>query len=98
MNFGPVTPPPMSSPSQEEIYAHVRQLLIDLFEVEPARIKPEAQLNRDLEIDSIDAIDLVLKLKDYTGRKIKPEEFKHVRTVGDVVNTVQSIVATSAAA
>lgn len=86
------------SPSSEEIYAHVRQLLIDLFEVEPAKIKPEAQLNKDLEIDSIDAIDLVLKLKDYTGRKIKPEEFKHVRTVGDIVSTVQSIVATSAAA
>ena len=96
MNFGPVTPP--MSPSTDEIYAHVRQLLIDLFEVEPAKIRPEAQLNKDLEIDSIDAIDLVLKLKDYTGRKIKPEEFKHVRTVGDVVNTVQAIVATSAAA
>ena len=96
MNFGPVTPP--MQPTHDQIYAHVRQLLIDLFEVEPAKIKPEAQLNRDLEIDSIDAIDLVLKLKDYTGRKIKPEEFKHVRTVGDIVSTVQSIVATSAAA
>ncbi|HUR39902.1 MAG TPA: acyl carrier protein [Verrucomicrobiae bacterium] len=86
------------SPTTDEIYAHVRQLLIDLFEVEPAKIRLDAQLNKDLEIDSIDAIDLVLKLKDYTGRKIKPEEFKHVRTVGDVVNTVQAIVATHAAA
>ena len=97
MNFGPVFPPPMQ-PSTDEIYAHVRQLLIDLFEVDAAKIRPDAQLNKDLEIDSIDAIDLVLKLKDYTGRKIKPEEFKHVRTVGDVVNTVRAIVATSAAA
>lgn len=95
MNFGPVTPPAMP-PSRDEIYAHVRQLLVELFEVEPEKITLEAQLNRDLEIDSIDAIDLVLKLKDYTGRKIKPEEFKHVRTVGDVVNTVQSIVAVAA--
>jgi len=95
MNFGPVTPPAMP-PSHDEIYAHVRQLLIELFEVEPEKIRPDAQLNQDLEIDSIDAIDLVLKLKDYTGRKIKPEEFKHVRTVGDVVNTVQAIVAVAA--
>ncbi len=85
-------------PSTDDIYAHVRQLLIELFEVEPAKIRLEAQLNKDLEIDSIDAIDLVLKLKDFTGRKIKPEEFKHVRTVGDVVNTVHAIVSTSAAA
>jgi acyl carrier protein len=86
------------APTNEAIFAHVRQLLIDLFEVEPAKIRLDAQLNKDLEIDSIDAIDLVLKLKDFTGRKIKPEEFKHVRTVGDVVSTVQSIVATPAAA
>ena len=89
--------PPMQ-PSTDDIYAHVRQLLIELFEVEPAKIRLDAQLNKDLEIDSIDAIDLVLKLKDFTGRKIKPEEFKHVRTVGDVVNTVHAIVSTSAAA
>lgn len=99
MNFGPVTPPadPMS-PSSDEIFQHVKTLLIELFEVEPSRITADAQLNKDLEIDSIDAIDLVLKLKDYTGRKIKPEEFKHVRTVGDVVRTVQSIVTATAAA
>ena len=77
---------------QDEIFAHVRQLLIELFEVEADKIRPDARLYQDLEIDSIDAIDLVLKLKDYTGRKLKPEEFKHVRTVGDVVNTVQAIV------
>ena len=97
MNFGPVTPPP-ASPSADDILAHVRQLLVDLFEVEPSKITLDAQLNKDLEIDSIDAIDLVLKLKDYTGRKIKPEEFKHVRTVGDVVRTVQAILAQNAAA
>ncbi len=63
-----------------------------LLEVEPALINERANLNKDLEIDSIDAIDLILKLKDFTGRKIRPEEFKHVRTVGDVVATVQAIV------
>lgn len=86
------------SPTTDEIFQHVKSLLIELFEVEPAKISLDAQLNKDLEIDSIDAIDLVLKLKDYTGRKIRPEEFKHVRTVGDVVRTVQAIVTTTAAA
>jgi acyl carrier protein len=86
------------SPTSDEIFQHVKTLLIELFEVEPEKITPDAQLNKDLEIDSNDAIDLVLKLKDYTGRKIKPEEFKHVRTVGDVVRTVQAIVSATAAA
>jgi acyl carrier protein len=83
-------------PNTEQVFAHVRGLLVELFEVEPARITMDARLAQDLEIDSIDAIDLILKLKDYTGRKIKPEEFKHVRTVGDVVATVQAIVAAAA--
>lgn len=91
MNFGPVTAPPALTP--DAIYDHVRQLLIELFEVEPAKIRSEARLYQDLEIDSIDAIDLVLKLKEFTGRKLKPEEFKHVRTVGDVVRAVQALVA-----
>ena len=91
MNFAPVNPPPSFTP--DEIYAHVRELLVELFEVDAAKIHPDARLYQDLEIDSIDAIDLVLKLKDFTGRKLKPEEFKHVRTVGDVVRAVQTLVA-----
>ena len=87
---------PAMPSNYDDVYAHVRSLLVELFEVEPEKIRPEAELNKDLEIDSIDAIDLVLKLKDFTGRKIKPEEFKHVRTVGDVVSTVQSILAVAA--
>ena len=87
---------PAMPSNYDDVYAHVRSLLVELFEVEPGKIRPEAELNKDLEIDSIDAIDLVLKLKDITVRKIKPEEFKHVRTVGDVVSTVQAILAVAA--
>jgi len=42
----------------------------------------------DLDLDSIDAVDLVVKLQEYTGRKIAPAEFKSVRTIGDVVEKV----------
>ena len=78
--------------TQDQTFNHIRDLMVELFEVDPAKITPDAKLGQDLEIDSIDAIDLVLKLKEYTGRKIKPEEFKHVQTVGDVVNAVHQIV------
>lgn len=78
-------------PSQNEIFEHVKVLLVELFEVEPQKITMAAQLYQDLEIDSIDAIDLILKLKDYTGKKVKPEDFKHVRSVGDVVAAVEAL-------
>ncbi len=53
---------------------------------------PEANLFTDLELDSIDAIDLAIQVQDMTGTRIKPEDFKSVRTVGDVVATVQSLL------
>jgi acyl carrier protein len=87
-------PPP---PTADQIFAHVKSLLVELFEIEPAKIRLEAQLYQDLEIDSIDAVDLVLKLKEYTGKKLRPEEFKQVRTVADVVGAVQSLLLESAA-
>ena len=49
-------------------------------------------LFEDLDLDSIDAVDLVVKLQDLTGRKFKPEEFKSVRTVGDILDRVQALL------
>jgi acyl carrier protein len=73
------------SQTQDEIYQTLKEVLIELFEIDPARIHRQARLYEELDIDSIDAIDLVLKLKELTGRKINAEEFKHVRTVDDIV-------------
>ena len=76
-----------------QILAKLRELLADKFEVDPARITPEADLYRDLDLDSIDAVDLVIKLQEMTGKRIKPEEFKSVRTIGDVVAADERLVA-----
>lgn len=85
---------PADVPSHNEIFEHVKAQLIELFEIEPAKIRLDAQLYQDLDIDSIDAIDLILRLKDYTGKKVKPEDFKSVRTVGDVVSAVETLFKT----
>jgi len=84
--------------SREEILAYLRETLVELFELKPEQIVPEAKLYEDLDIDSIDAVDLILKLKDLTGRKIQPQTFKHVRTVGDVIDAIESLMAQSPAA
>jgi len=78
--------------SREEILAYLRDTLVELFELKPEQIVPEANLYEDLDIDSIDAVDLILKLKDLTGRKIQPQQFKHVRTVNDVVDAIQAVM------
>lgn len=76
-----------------QVLAKLRELLADKFEVDPARITPEADLYRDLDLDSIDAVDLVIKLQEMTGKRIKPEEFKSVRTIGDVCLAVDRLLA-----
>jgi len=75
------------------IYQDVSQLLIALFDTEPALITPQARLYEDLDLDSIDAVDMVVHLQKKTGKKISPETFKSVRTVQDVVDAVTALLA-----
>jgi acyl carrier protein len=84
--------------TREQVFEHLRSVLVELFEIDADKITMEANLYQDLDIDSIDAVDLVLKLKEYTGQKIQPQQFKHVRTVGDVVDAVLEILARAPAA
>jgi acyl carrier protein len=79
--------------SDPQILAKLRELLAEKFEVDPARITPEADLYRDLDLDSIDAVDLVIKLQEMTGKRIKPDEFRSVRTIGDIVVAVDRLLA-----
>ena len=70
-----------SSMSKEEIYPLVVDTLHEMFELDRAKITLEANLYTDLDIDSIDAVDLVVKLNQLTGKRLQPDDFKSVRTV-----------------
>ena len=77
---------------QDQILERIRQTLVELFELEPARITPEARLYEDLEIDSIDVVDLMDEVQKHTGRKVTPEDFRSVRTVNDLATVVQRLL------
>ncbi|MDR3427254.1 MULTISPECIES: acyl carrier protein [Silvimonas] len=78
--------------TKDEIYNWIAKDLVDSFEISPERIKPEARLYEDLDIDSIDAVDLIVKLKQVTGKRLQPEAFKSVRTINDVVEAVYGLI------
>jgi acyl carrier protein len=78
--------------TREDIFDTLRTALVELFELEPERISLESNLYQDLEIDSIDAVDLIDHIKRKTGKKIAAEDFKAVRTVNDVVEAVYRLV------
>ena len=76
----------------ESIFEYIRDVLIEEFELESDRITLDAKLRDDLDIDSIDAVDLMIKLKPLVGHRLKPDAFRSVRTIGDVVNAVHSML------
>ncbi|OIN25114.1 acyl carrier protein [Vibrio barjaei] len=82
----------MTELNQQQVFDQVKDALMELFEIDEADIQPEAHLYQDLDLDSIDAVDLVVHLQKVTGKKIKPEEFKAVRTVNDVVVSVTELL------
>lgn len=74
---------------RENLFLILQEALSVLFEIAPEDVKPEAHLYEDLDIDSIDAVDLIVKLKEVTGRKIDPDAYKEVRTVEDILNALE---------
>ncbi|MCQ8105412.1 acyl carrier protein [Methylomonas sp. SURF-2] len=79
--------------TQEDVFKFLQQIMVEMFDLSPDHIIPSATLNTDLDIDSIDAVDLMVRLREITGKRINPEDFKNARTIQDVVDTVQRITA-----
>ena len=82
---GPIYNTDMDS---EELYLKIREILIDQFDVDESIVSLDAHLYEELQIDSIDAVDLLVQIKELTGIKIAPEIFREVRTIRDVLNAV----------
>ncbi len=78
--------------THEEILNKLTEILVEDFEISADLINPEANLFDDLELDSIDAVDLAVKLQYFTDKKIAPENFKKIRTVNDVVNAIEELL------
>lgn len=77
--------------SKDQIINHLHTVLMELFELEPAQLTMDARLYDDLDIDSIDTIDLLIELKKILGKDIDPQAFKSARTIEDVVDVIASL-------
>jgi acyl carrier protein len=85
-----------STANKDDIYSWIVDVLHEMFELDKSKITLNANLYSDLDIDSIDAVDLAVKLKEETGKRLQPEVFKTVRTVQDVVNALANLLAEQA--
>ena len=83
--------------NRDELFVWVADLLADMFELDRAALTPASNLYADLDIDSIDAVDLAVKLKQMTGKRLQPEVFKTIRTIDDVVDALAGLTEEQAA-
>ena len=71
--------------TEQEIVTMVNQVLEEYFEIEPERLLPEMNIFEDLELDSLDIVDLVVALQKRFEVRIRDDErIKHIRTLGDI--------------
>lgn len=74
--------------TEQELFDEIVRVMGELFDIDPSTVTRESRLVEDLDLDSIDAVDMIVHLQNMIGRRIKPEAFKSVRTVGDVIDVI----------
>lgn len=75
-----------------DIERTIKDILVAEFECDPAALRPETNLFTDLDLDSIDAVDLIVRLQQETKKKVNPEDFRQIRTLADVTKAVSKLV------
>lgn len=73
----------MTQCTKDDLFKEFTKVLEELFEIEPENVTLQSRLVEDLDLDSIDAVDMIVKLQNFIGRR-----FKSVRTVEDVLNVL----------
>ncbi len=78
--------------SKEEMFNKICEILENEFEIEKSKLSPEANLFTDLDLDSVDAVDLAVRLQQYSSKRITPDEFKQIKTLNDVVEAIYKLI------
>ncbi len=78
--------------SKEEIFNKLCEILEDEFEIDKSLLNGDANLFTDLDMDSIDAVDLAVRLQQFTDKRISPEKFKQIRTLDDVADAIYNLL------
>jgi acyl carrier protein len=78
--------------TKDQLFQRIVAILHDTFGIDPAKVSLESKLGEDLDIDSIDAVDLIVQLKPLLGGNLRPEAFRSVRSVQDVVDALYAMM------
>jgi acyl carrier protein len=88
----------MEPPSKAEILREIQRMMKELFDFESDRVQPGTRLIEDLELDSLDAIDLAVKVEETTGIALDEAKIRQLRTIEDVIVAIEAILTTQGGA
>jgi acyl carrier protein len=74
--------------TRESLFTQLKSIMQEQFELDPADINMSSRLREDLDIDSIDAVNLMIELKSLTAKKIALENFHQVKTISDLLDAI----------
>ena len=73
----------------EDTFTRVKNIIVELLGVDPAKVTPEARFREDLEADSLDLVELIMSLEEEFGGEIADEEAQKIKTVGEVISYLE---------
>ena len=80
--------------TEQDIFDRIKNILIEEFEVESDSINTESNLYSELELDSLDSVDLIVALENEFAFKINrtedEEQLRALRTINDIIRFIQS--------
>lgn len=82
----------MEPSSKAEILREIQLMMKELFKLDPDRVQPAARLVEDLELDSLDAMDLAVKVEEITGLALEEAKLRELRTIEDVIIALAALV------
>jgi len=74
--------------SKAEVYEQLKDVLVNEFGLRAEQLEPDAHLVKDLDLDSIDWIDMAVALEGRTGQELQERELASIRTIQDVVDVI----------
>jgi acyl carrier protein len=71
-----------------DTFEQVKEIIIDLLNVDESKVTLEARFREDLEADSLDLVELIMAFEDKFGGEISDEDAQNIGTVGEVVKYI----------
>lgn len=79
--------------TREDVIARLKEILQESFDIDPNTVTADSNIVTDLDLDSIDAIDMVAQVQRELNCRLTAEDFKAVRTIGDIADVICARVA-----